>query len=187
MKIENMESAVTGRWKREGSFIYRCITNNDQLSCPRSAEIYDEHWREASTFNGFLKAVQMDRRLMYVSQAYGEIGRLLGWPVKVKPGCLIDDFIVGSDAGSVKLGDLAGICGFLIPNGNGDGSHAVRIVERGGFNKSAMRFITSVEGQFQIYTYDCADLAPAGPDAKIIEGRYGVYAQDGTVFFEKWS
>lgn len=46
---------------------------------------------------------------------------------------------------------------------------------------------TSVEGRFQIYTYDCADLAPAGPDAKIIEGRYGVYAQDGTVFFEKWS
>ena len=56
-----------------------------------------------------------------------------------------------------------------------------------GIDGPEMRFITSVAGRLQIYTYDCADLAPAGPDAKIIEGRYGVYAQDGTVFFEKWS
>lgn len=75
----------------------------------------------------------------------------------------------------------------MVLNGFGDGSHGVAIVKCGGFNEHAMRFITSVEGRFQIYTYDCADLAPVGPDAKIIEGRYGVYAQDGTVFFEKWS
>lgn len=179
MKIENMEKAVKDRWKLKGGFIYECIADTG------SAEIYKEHWREARTFNGFLMAVQMDERLMYASQAYGEIGRLLGWPVNVKPGCLIDSFIVGSDAGSVQLGDLAGTCGFLIPNGYGDGSHAVRIVERRGFNKHAMRFITSVEGRFQIYTYDCCNLTPAGPDAKVIEGRYGVYAQDGTVVFEK--
>lgn len=104
----------------------------------------------------------------------------------MKPGCLIDGFIVWSDAGSVKLGDVAGTCGFMVPNGYGDGCHGVTIVKRGGFNKHAMRNVTSVEGRFQIYTYDCADLAPAGPDAKVIEGRYGVYAQDGTVFFEKW-
>lgn len=129
----------------------------------------------------------MDRRLMYASQAYGEIGRLLGWPIKVKPGCQIDCFSVVSDAGSVKLGDLAGTCGFMVPNGFGDGCHEVGIVKKGGFNNRAMRFITSVEGKFQIYAYDCADLAPAGPDAKVIEGCYGVYAQDGTVFFEKWN
>lgn len=187
MKIENMEKAVKDRWKSKGDFIYQCITNDHQWDCPGSAAVYEGHWSAASTFNGFLKAVQMDERLMYTSQAYGEIGRLDRWPIKVKPGCLIDSFTVGSDAGSVKLGDVAGTCGFMVPNGFGDGSHGVAIVERRGFNEHAMRFITSVEGRFQIYTYDCADLAPAGPDAKIIEGRYGVYAQDGTVFFEKWS
>lgn len=185
MKIENMRKKIR-EIGRDGDFIYKCITNDDQLDCPGSAAVYEEHWRAASSFNGFLKAVQMDERLMYTSQAYGEIGRLYRWPIKVKPGCLIDGFIVGSDAGSVKLGDVAGTCGFMVLNGYGDGCHGVTIVKRGGFNKHAMRIVTSVEGRFQIYTYDCADLAPAGPDAKVIEGRYGVYAQDGTVFFEKW-
>lgn len=128
MKIENMRKKIR-EIGREGDFIYKCITNDDQLDCPGSAAVYEEHWRAASSFNGFLKAVQMDERLMYTSQAYGEIGRLYRWPIKVKPGCLIDGFIVGSDAGSVKLGDVAGTCGFMVLNGYGDGCHGVTIVK----------------------------------------------------------
>ena len=75
MKIENMRKKIR-EIGREGDFIYKCITNDDQLDCPGSAAVYEEHWRAASSFNGFLKAVQMDERLMYTSQAYGEIGRL---------------------------------------------------------------------------------------------------------------
>lgn len=90
MKIENMEKAVKDRWKSKGDFIYQCITNDHQWDCPGSAAVYEGHWRAASSFNGFLKAVQMDERLMYTSQAYGEIGRLDRWPIKVKPGCLME-------------------------------------------------------------------------------------------------
>lgn len=65
MKIENMEKAVKDRWKSKGDFIYQCITNDHQWDCPSSAAVYEGHWRAASSFNGFLKAVQMDERLMY--------------------------------------------------------------------------------------------------------------------------
>lgn len=63
MKIENMEKAVKDRWKSKGDFIYQCITNDHQWDCPGSAAVYEGHWRAASSFNGFLKAVQMDERL----------------------------------------------------------------------------------------------------------------------------
>ena len=99
------------------------------------------------------------------------------------------------DIGSVLIGDENWT--FAVPSIGGDGKTEIRVFNsEKEFAKSAwrekMNFISSVQGRFGIYDYDCAyqDLH-AGKltidDAMtILEGRYGVYNGFYKVAFVKW-
>lgn len=87
-----------------------------------------------------------------------------------------------SDAGGVKVG-TDGFC-TVIRNLRGDGTTRVAVFD--GVKEiypytSFMTFMTSVEGRFNIYSYDCG-----GEPVTTLSGRYGVYAYDGLVAFVKW-
>lgn len=88
-------------------------------------------------------------------------------------------FKTSSDAGGVKIGNN----GFsvIVPNGRGDGVTRVGILEQEEFNQNLLHFFTGVEGEINIYAYDCGDTI-----AKTISGRFGVYYGEGFVVFEKW-
>lgn len=90
--------------------------------------------------------------------------------------------ITESDRGGVKVG-TDGFC-TVIRNLYGDGTTRVAVFddeeEIYPFT-SFMTFMTTVEGQFAIYSYDCG-----GEPVDSLSGRYGVYAYDGLVAFVRW-
>lgn len=99
------------------------------------------------------------------------------------------------DIGSVLIGDERWT--FAVPNIGGDGETEIRVYRsEGEFLRSSwhkdMKFISSVQGRFGIYDYDCAfNELHSGrmtiEDAMVIlEGRYGVYKGFYKVAFVKW-
>lgn len=85
-----------------------------------------------------------------------------------------------SDAGSVKIGNDSFT--ILVPNGYGDGFTDVVVLSVDeDFEKDGFRFFTSVDGTFNIYSYDCGDKVKL-----TISGNYGIYYKDGFVVFEQW-
>lgn len=99
------------------------------------------------------------------------------------------------DIGSVLIGDENWT--FAVPNIGGDGETEIRVFDsdkefaRSSWRKD-MKFISSVQGRFGIYDYDCAyhELLRGKmtiDDAMIVlEGRYGVYNGFYKVAFVKW-
>lgn len=88
-----------------------------------------------------------------------------------------------SDAGGVKVG-TDGFC-TVISNLRGDGTTRIAVFDEEKEiypYTSFMTFMTTVEGRFNIYSYDCG-----GEPAATLSGRYGVYAYDGLVAFVKWN
>lgn len=86
-------------------------------------------------------------------------------------------YYTAADAGSVRIGNDQFT--ILIPNGYGDGTTTVHILEREEEQPEA-RFFTSFSGKdIKIYAYDC------GGDAVVatISGRFGVYINDKKVYF----
>jgi len=92
-----------------------------------------------------------------------------------------------ADAGGIKLGDEN--FSFIVGAG-GDGNKEVVVFEDykpsgQGLKKrnipKAYIFITSIQGKFNLYSYDCGDQI-----AYTFDGRYGIYVGNDTVIFEKW-
>ncbi len=84
-----------------------------------------------------------------------------------------------------------------MPNIGGDGTTAVRIYDSNAeFSKdhwtTGMKFISSVQGEFNLFEYDCAfeDLRRGKPENATIlatlNGRYGVYHGNWKVAFVQW-
>ena len=99
------------------------------------------------------------------------------------------------DIGSVLIGDENWT--FAVPNIGGDGTTEVRVysVESEFHDDSwakGMEFISSVQGRFGIYRYDCDfdKLRKKEMTIKdsvcVLEGRYGVYNGFYKVAFVKW-
>ena len=99
------------------------------------------------------------------------------------------------DIGSVLIGDENWT--FAVPNIGGDGETEIRVFDSNKEFASSrwgkeMNFISSVQGRFGIYEYDCAfqELLRGNmtiSDAMIVlEGRYGVYNGYYKVAFVKW-
>lgn len=99
------------------------------------------------------------------------------------------------DIGSVLIGDERWT--FAVPNIGGDGETDIRIYDsdREFANDSwtkGLEFISSVQGRFGIYDYDCAfnDLLSGKLSVNdamaILDGRYGVYRGFYKVAFVKW-
>ena len=90
-----------------------------------------------------------------------------------------DGFTTNSEMGSVKVGNDK--FATLIRNRYGDGITKVAVVN-GKAHLDVKHFETSLEGEFNIYSSDCGNKV-----ACTLNGRYGVYSNDGYVVFEKWS
>ena len=97
-----------------------------------------------------------------------------------------------SDIGSCLIGNKDWT--FAVPNIGGDGETIISIFERDNeeFRKYEeehnLKFISSVQGTFNIYNYDCA-FVPECKDEDVIttlSGRYGVYQGEWEVVFVKW-
>lgn len=99
------------------------------------------------------------------------------------------------DIGSVLIGDANWT--FAVPNIGGDGATDIRVFdsEKEFVNHpwyKQMKFISSVQGRFGIYDYDCAfeELLRGEitiDDAMVIlNGRYGIYHGEWKVAFVKW-
>ena len=95
-----------------------------------------------------------------------------------------------SDIGSCLIGDKN--CTFAVPNIGGDGRTKIIIFNKDGdeFKKYSknhkLNFISSVQGTFNIYSYDCAFSEPEDEVIATLTGRYGVYNSYMTVVFVKW-
>ena len=185
MKLENMKAMLAKKLGKElGGFIYDCMTN--RFESKTYPGVYRGLWEESRTYHDFLRNVEADDRLKYVSQAYGELCKIynFGAPVRIDGQHRRS---VECDAGGVQIGDLAGTVVMRIPNCAGDGSTQVCIIEKGTdgrFNRNAFRFSAVIEGRFQIYGSDCEEPTPS--DHADLDGRYAAYAYSGTVVFEQW-
>ena len=104
-------------------------------------------------------------------------------------------FNCSCDIGSVLIGDERWT--FAVPNIGGDGTTRVYIYESDEeFCKDpqakTMKFISSVQGRFGVFRYDCDyhDLLrhdmSIGDALCILSGRYGVYNGHFKVAFVKW-
>ena len=93
----------------------------------------------------------------------------------------IQYYLTTSDAGGVKLGsdDFS----VIIPNGSGDGDTSVKVVPKAKREGSEpdKGFFTVIEGKFNIYSHDCGSRV-----VDTIDGRYGVYSNNGTVTLVEW-
>ena len=96
-----------------------------------------------------------------------------------------------SDIGSCLIGNKDWT--FAVPNFGGDGTTEIYIFDREEKSfydfekKHDLKFISSVQGLFNIYNYDCA--FPECDDNDIIltlNGRYGIYRGSWKVVFVKW-
>ena len=100
-----------------------------------------------------------------------------------------------SDIGSVLIGNADWT--FAIPNIGGDGTTKVRVYDSNAEFASdtwakGMKFVSSAQGTFGIFDYDCAyhellrgDLTDKDAICTL-KGRYGVYNGDYKVAFVKW-
>ena len=155
---------------------------NRPMRCRAEGEIMIDLMRDNDDIGGFLRALHHDERLRITSQAWGEFAKRENWSLPVADGAR--RYLVHADAGSVKIGDVGGTCGFCISNGWGDGTFAVIVAEPDQINRS---WFTStpchVEGRFRLYGYDCDELADDAEDSMTFEGRFSVYVREGTVAF----
>lgn len=100
-----------------------------------------------------------------------------------------------SDIGSVLIGNRAWT--FAVPNYGGDGETMVRIYDSDHEFVSdpwakGMKFVSSAQGEFGIFGYDCdyeelrrGDMTES--DALYtLRGRYGIYRGNYKVAFVKW-
>lgn len=97
-----------------------------------------------------------------------------------------------SDIGSVLIGNNDWT--FAVPNIGGDGETKIVICENDedfthykSKHRGKLDFISSVQGYFNIYNYDCA--YHNIQDATVLTtlyGRYGVYSGEYVVVFVRW-
>lgn len=116
-----------------------------------------------------------------MSQAYAELSKKVcpnGHWVRIIQMLGDKVFKTMSDIGGVKIGNDKFTV--IIPNGYGDGDTRIAIVNRGEINDNMFNFFTFIEGDINIYSYDCGDDV-----VRTISGKYGVYYWEGFVIFEK--
>lgn len=96
-----------------------------------------------------------------------------------------------SDIGSCLIGNKDWT--FAVPNMGGDGTTTILVFskDRNEFREyekeHKLEFISSVQGTFNIYSYDCAYHSCNDEDViATLNGRYGVYRGYMKVVFVKW-
>lgn len=168
MRKEEMEKVI-------GEFLTRCIQNDWDSHHNVSAAI--EMWERADTLGEFKMMLREDERTMY-GHACGELNKCDFRFIREMLGD--ECFTTTSDAGGLKIGN--GALSMIIPNGWGDGdTHVAILSETAKFNFNALDYFTRIDGECDIYSYDCHN----GDIVRHITGTYQVYTGGGFVVFRE--
>lgn len=189
MKIDGMSKMMERKLGEKGAFAFRCMKGDEETGRAPVGR-FAEHFAAARDWHSFLNKIYADRDLSYTSQAWGVIAGRLGWEAPVDRSRVVKRFFCEADAGSIKIGDMAGTFAVLMPNGYGDGCCEAIVMDRcaegewhhGGFNNTAFRLLTSVSGAFQVYHYDCEAMKQRDGDPDL-DGDYMVYSNARRVLF----
>lgn len=189
MKVENMGRMMERKMGERGAFAFRCVQSDEQSGRAPQGR-FSSHFEAARDWHAFLNKVHADRDLARSSQTWGVLAQRFGWDVPIDSSRVAARFFAHADAGSIKIGDMAGTCAVLLPNGYGDGVCEAVVMDRcregelkhGGFNSCALNFLTSVSGTFQVYGYDCSP-SRVGEDEPFLDGDYLVYYGGRKVLF----
>lgn len=108
----------------------------------------------------------------------------------------MEKYYYSCDGGSLAIGNETFFCHY--PNKYGDGTHVVYIKQKGeslplDTTYYNLYFVGSVEGDFNLYNYDCLSKKDrTDPEfiIKNLQGRYGIYAFkdafSGDILIEQW-
>lgn len=96
---------------------------------------------------------------------------------------MIKEFKSYADVGGVLIGDKN--FGIIVRNGYGDGITIVKVCGKGDIDIPPYKFLTSINGKFNIYKNDCCK-RHEDDILTTLDGRYGIYSGDGIVYFEEW-
>lgn len=88
-----------------------------------------------------------------------------------------------SDIGSVLVGNKE--VRFALPNIGGDGTTTLEVYDEEDYVPEHYRFVTCIEGKFNVYSYDCSKGADEDVLLKL-EGRFGVYQAEYKVAMVRW-
>lgn len=174
MKIEDL------KFTNSDQFLKGCLFDsfNKELKA-----ITEDILKKASSTNEFIDIfLASEKPLVINSQAYAEVSKRLrpdGHWKRIRRMIGDRQFKTYADKGGVKVG--VPNFSIIMPSGGGDGTVRVAIVSHRELNMNMFEFFTSIEGDINIYSYDCGDDV-----YYTISGRYGVYYCEGFVIFEKW-
>ena len=165
-----MEKSNFNTTKEIGEFTKSCMMNS---VFKEEKEIFLNHWAFAQTVEGFKTLVFGDERL-FNHQAYAELSKETSGHTRRILDRLDNIIMTDSEAGGLKIGNNA--FSIVIPNGKGDGTTKVSIVEK--FNRNMLEYFTTVEGDINIYSHDCGDEV-----VRTIDGIYSIYYHNGIIIF----
>lgn len=164
-------------------FTKRCLNNESIYDFKGSIDIIKEYWNQAKDVDDFKNMVLSDERLEN-NQGYWELAKENGNLYEEKlteylDKNISDRFITESDMGSLAIGtdDFK----YYISNLYGDGYNKVYVTNTDK-HLECMDFLTSVEGNFNIYNYDCGNSI-----AITLHGKYAIYRASQVFVFVKWS
>ena len=171
--------------KKVNEFVKRCMLDDFSgkakinkawfLSCLEKAKDLDDLER---------MYFQTDNINIICSQAYGVFSqRTADHDLRLEKlfNHANNTFTTYSDVGSLKIG--VGDSSVLIPNGCGDGKTTVGFFDANNpFNEALdhmMMFFTTINGEFDLYEYDCGDEV-----AMKIKGKYFVFYANSYIAFQ---
>lgn len=161
----------------------RCLNNEGIYDYEGSIEIIKGYWNKAKTIDEFKNLIFNDKRLEN-NQGYWELAKenkqLYNKLIFEYLGKKADEyFTTESDIGSLSVGtnDFK----YNIGNLYGDGTNYVYILENNE-NLACLNFLTTIEGNFNIYDYDCGNHV-----AITLHGRYAIYRAERLFVFAKWN
>ena len=156
-------------------FTKQCVLNDSQYGFAEICKII----RAAKNTEDFAAKFLSDKRFIK-NQSYQEVVKRCGNPWMFVREMFGDNCKkTFSSAGSLKVGNEA--FSILLPNGRGDGCTRYAILEEKDFYaNSIMKFFTSINGGFDIYSYDCGNEV-----VEHIEGCFFIYYYDGFIALVK--
>lgn len=169
--------------KKIKDFTKKCLNNESIYDYKGSIAIIKDYWDTAKTINEFKDLVLNDERLKD-NQGYWELAkedmqlydRLVLEYLRKRADKF---FTTESDIGSLAVGtsDFK----YNIGNLYGDGTNYVYILENNE-HLSCLDFLTTIEGDFNIYDYDCGNNI-----AITLHGKYAVYRAERVFAFVRWN
>lgn len=165
------------------NFTISCLLNESIYCYKGSIQIIKEYWEKAKDVKEFSNMVLSDERLKE-NQGYWELAKEQDYYTYNN---LLNKYLMQkcdkhfntiSDIGSIKIGNNNFT--FNIPNNYGDGENDIYIFNQ-NVHLQGLDFLTTCNGEFNIYKYDCGDNISC-----TLKGKYAIYVGELKIAFVKW-